>query len=65
MWQGKKCAADLCFCDVIKVLPDNLFHCVKRQAHNHGGLVICCSGEDHEHGLPARLDIGYPRQHHL
>ena len=44
---------NLCLCDEVKVLPDNLLNSLKRQPDNCGLFIACCCCEDHEHRLPA------------
>ncbi len=56
---------DLGLRDKVKVVPHNLFDGVKCHAHNGLPLIAGCCCEDHEHGLPARLDIVDAGKHHL
>ena len=44
---------DLCLCDEVKVLSDNLLNGLKCKSDNCGLFIACRCCEDHEHGLPA------------
>ena len=49
----------------VEVVPHNLLDSVKRHAHNGLPFIAGCCCEDHEHGLPARLDVVHTRKDHL